>query len=386
MRILSLSNISNGSNLQKVSFKNDKTFRVEEQNGVKNYVDTFVKNEINHKKQSTIEELIKKVVNSVSRQCLQDVRNVQRYLSPMNRVEIFSKLASVQHAAGKFDAAAVTLGVAMSNVEKQPVCDSDKARYKTLINTEENLSILKDFFATSRNNKARFFVMNEINNYKSPYFLPVAEDILEFDKDTTLPSDRDTAYIAREFLHQFYDFKLLDEASNKSKLHQNAVLNILDKWGLFADKYIVENIKDNATDNVIKAKIKNLLDDKLLHIGMHSSSKAVINKTNAISTARTQSLTDLLHRLFENSDNEALKELKKYKYPQGMFNASLVVNELLKNKGSEHEAGLTKFVGQTAVFLKHLDFVKPIENDYSAVNKERAEAYYKILLRSSCSN
>ena len=47
------------------------------------------------------------------------------------------------------------------------------------------------------------------------------------------------------------------------------------------------------------------------------------------------------------------------------------------------ESELIKFIGQTSTFIKHMEFVKPEDNNTSQANTEKAEAYYKIMMRGN---
>ena len=382
MRILQIKHNPYCDN-KKINFGHNKTFFIEEKNGIKCYIDNSIKDMFTNQKDTIINNTTQKTSEKIESNWINCIDNIQRYKSALNKTEIFTKLAQSLHSAQKFELAATTLALALNNAEKNIKFESDEKKYNSLINKTQNLEILKDFFATSRNNQTKFYVMNALKEYKSPYFLPVAEDVLEFDNDTVIYCDKKTTNVAREYLHNFYNFNLLRKTATKSNVHQNAALNIISKWGTANDKIVVEKIKEKATNNQIKAKCEQI-EEKLKNLDKIQNFTKDEKEIQALKIRKNYKDFDtILNEIFDKSNQNALVEIKQYKYPHGSYNASKIIEKLSMSCNTPFESELIKLIGQTSTFINHMEFVKPEDNNTSQLNTEKAEAYYKIMMRSN---
>ena len=382
MKILFITNLSNSAHRYNQGFSSTPPVYLQNINGIQNYTDTFINNSFENDKDSRVDNIRRRVSSNIETIWTNKADNAGRYKSELNKAEILNKISHALYDAGKTEKAAVILADSFNKIPRKAVSDNEKARIDKLVYEPQNLILLKDFYRTSVNNKSRLYVMESLKKLNSPYYLPVAEDILEFDKDTALYSDKKTSLTAREFLHSHYNFRLLKEPLSKNEIYKNAAMTVLDKWGLPQDINLLENVKNN-NDIQIRSKAKN--------IESHLRKLSNVSETQTNTTKKQYKNPDLKHMSFDeivknlvNNQNidDSILELKNQKYPDGVFNATKLINNMQDIKDSRAVSEAIKYIGQTGAFVSQREYVKLDDTTKSPYDNDKAEAYCKILLRS----
>ena len=353
-------------------------------NGLQNYTDTFVKDSFEKEKSTKVDNLTSRVYSNIEKQWTDKVNNVERYKSDLNKSEMLNRISHVLYNAGETEKSAVVLADSFNKLPRNVLLNTEKSRIDNLIYNPENLQILKDFYTSSTNAASRLYVMKSLKNLNSPYYLPVAEDILEFDKDTAVYSDRQTTLAAREFLHSHYNFNLLKDPLSRNSTYKSAAMTLLDKWGLPVDVSLLDKMK-NDEDIQIRNKALNVESHLKKLKNITNASSLNTQKTNySVDTKKQLSFDTVVENLVNNVDTaDTILELKRQKYPDGIYNASKLIKNINNIKNPETLSAVIKYIGQTGAFIEHLDYVKPAENQKTPYDFERAEAYSKILLRKN---
>ena len=180
------------------------SIQMERISGMQTYTDSFVRTSLKEQQTSIVDNIAQKTIRKFENQWLTKAQNTKRYDTAINKTEFFNNLATSFYNEKEYEKAAISLAISINSVDKNPKFESDKLKFKQLIQNDKNLNILKDFYATSKNNNAKVYVMECLKNYNSEFFLPVAEDVLEGDIDELRYSDRLSSAKAREYLHNFY--------------------------------------------------------------------------------------------------------------------------------------------------------------------------------------
>ena len=362
------------------------SIQMERISGMQTYTDSFVRTSLKEQQTSIVDNIAQKTIRKFENQWLTKAQNTKRYDTAINKTEFFNNLATSFYNEKEYEKAAISLAISINSVDKNPKFESDKLKFKQLIQNDKNLNILKDFYATSKNNNAKVYVMECLKNYNSEFFLPVAEDVLEGDIDELRYSDRLSSAKAREYLHNFYKFDLLKPALNGTTIQQNAALNIIAKWGtpneitMIRELLAKEEKGEISIDYEIKNKAKHTIEI-LKDIGRNNDNFTSNTREKSPQITSTNlSFETLIKRIYMNSDNYLIKEIKKHKYPHGSHNATIAMNMLTRNNGS-NENEIIKFIGQTGTLLSHLEFLKSDSNDYTENNLLKTEAYYMVLMR-----
>lgn len=365
-----------------ISFAQNHNIKLESVTGVDSFVTECVNKTFAESKAEAKERIGDKFYDNFQNEWLARLNGIQRYENKINRAEILNKLSMSYYDSGDVEKSAVILASSFNLLQDKPVFEIEKLRYQSLVKNPQNFKILKDFYKTSQNHNARFFVTESLRKLNSSYYLPVAEDILEYDKDTMIYSDKATSVSARKFLHSFYNFNLLKDALKQSSLYKSAALSVLDKWGVKEDIPLVELFKSDE-DVQIKNKAKYVASK--LQADEPTSPSSFVYKHEISPEIYNENISTplLIDFVIKDNDVSAYQVLKSNKYPDGTYSASLVSNAVLEHPETGMIADLIKFVGQTGSLLKHLDCVKPDVSKPTAFDNIKAEAYYKIMLRNN---
>lgn len=380
MKILSVQ-LQNYPEYKNISFAQNSKVKLESATGVDSFVTERVNKTFAESKAEAKQRIFDKFYDNFQNEWIARLNGIERYENKINRAEILNKLSMSYYDNGDVEKSAVILASSFNLLQKRPIFEVEKLRYQSLVNDPKNLKILKDFYKTSQNHNARFFVTESLRKLNSSYYLPIAEDILEYDKDTMIYSDKATSISARKFLHSFYNFNLLKDALKKNSLYKSAALSVLDKWGLKEDISLVELFK-SGEDIQIKNKAKYVASRLQVDEPMSPSSFVYKPEINPEIYNENISVPLLIDFIVKNNDVSAYQVLKSNKYPDGAYSASLAGEAMLKYSESKMLPELINFVGQTGTLLKHLDLVKPDELKPTSYDNIKAEAFYKIMLRN----
>lgn len=381
MKILA-SQMQNYTEYKNISFSQNHNIKLESVTGVDSFVTECVNKTFAASKAEAKERISDKFYDNFQNEWLARLNGIQRYENNLNRAEILNKISMSYYDSGDVEKSAVILASSFNLLQEKPVFEAEKLRYQSLVKEPKHLKILKDFYKTSQNHNARFFVTESLRKLNSSYYLPVAEDILEYDKDTMIYSDKATSVSARKFLHSFYNFNLLKDALKKNSLYKSAALSVFDKWGLKEDVPLIELFK---SDDDIQIKNKAKYVASRLQADEPTAPSSFVYKPEISPEIYNENISVplLIDFVVKNNDVSAYQVLKSNKYPDGAYSASLARDAVLKHPESKMLAELINFVGQTGTLLKHLDFVKPDELKPTSYDNVKAEAYYKVMLRTS---
>lgn len=348
MRIISINKTNNNN---KQPFKQNQNYSVSLGSiiGVEKSVDTFVSNEFNKTKNNKINKISSTVFERFAQNWDKNVEDIEKFQNPYNKALILNNLAHSYHQNGEIEKAGIILAASLNELNKDlGFWEEDK---KKLIEKEENITLLKDFFYYSNNITAKHFVMKSLNELNNPKFLPIAEDICECDDDITSINDNKTIYEAREFLNKNYNLNNLKAFFNLGDNYKSAALNIISKWGLEKHIPIAEKLQED------------------LNIGVKAKADSVVSKLERLKSTSENILVE---------DDKSSERKKRSKFE---------LKDALKDVNDCHverrRFKLIKTIGLKGKYIKHAIEVMPKNDEENQENKLRAEAVLKISLKNN---
>lgn len=243
------------------------TNNLEEMNGGKSLVTAYANNIINRQETVLINNISENVYDTFKRTTDEKVKNIEKFSVPLNKAKVLKDIALSMYNTEKYEDAGIILGEVFDILNKNlGAWENDK---NNLLKDESNIQILKTFFNTSNNIKAKYNVMKSINELNNPIFLPIAEAVCNCDDEITTPNDKKTIFQAREFLNKHYDLNLLENFINRSNIYKISVLNVLSKWGTQANIDLAQKLTNDknlqisslAQKTIIKLKNANTYND-----------------------------------------------------------------------------------------------------------------------------
>ena len=140
------------------------TNNLEEMNGGKSLVTAYANNIINRQETVLINNISENVYDTFKRTTDEKVKNIEKFSVPLNKAKVLKDIALSMYNTEKYEDAGVILGEVFDILNKNlGAWENDK---NNLLKDESNIQILKTFFNTSNNIKAKYKVlMNLIIRY-----------------------------------------------------------------------------------------------------------------------------------------------------------------------------------------------------------------------------
>lgn len=258
------------------------TSNLEEMNGNKSMVTMYANNIIRNQEPLLINNISNNVYDTFTRINNEKIKNIEKFSIPFNKAKMLKNIAQLMYNAEKYEDAGIILGESFKILKDNlGVWENDK---QNLLSDKTNLQILKTFYNTSNNIKAKYNVIKNIKDLNNPIFLPIAEAICNCDDEIVTPNDKQTIFQAREILRKYYDLNLLEKFINKDDNYKIGVLKVLSKWGTQANIDLAKKLETDknlqiaslAKKTVIKLRDANKYTD--LNIDNTSNNPFTINQ------------------------------------------------------------------------------------------------------------
>lgn len=217
-------------------------------NGLKSEIAKFTSYNLAQNRIAVTNRLSSDVYDSFTRNFNEKIGNIEKFSLPYNKAHILKEVAVNAYNTKDYDNAGVVLGKSFEMLSGNlGIWEKDK---QILLKDPLNQKILKDFFYSSVNYKAKYQVMKSLNTLNSKRFLNIAQAVCNYDDDIVSPNDKKTIVEAREYLAKNYDLKLLEPFIDKNDNYKIAVLRILSKWGTKKDVELAQKLIDDKNIQV----------------------------------------------------------------------------------------------------------------------------------------
>lgn len=349
------------------------TNNLEDMNGNKSIVTTYANKIIRYQEPLLINNISNNVYDTFTRINDEKVKNIEKFSIPFNKAKILKDIAKSMYNAEKYEDAGIILGESFNILKGNlGVWENDK---QNLLKDESNVQILKTFYNTSNNIKAKYNVMKNINDLNNPIFLPIAESICNCDDEIVAPNDKKTIFQAREFLNKYYDLNLLEKFINKDDNYKIGVLKVLSKWGTQVNIDLAKKLENDRNLQVSSLAKKTVIKlknaDKYTDFDLENDS----NTPFTINQNFQYVLNDYL-----NGDYSCFRDIK---YSASNKNIKALRTAIENVKDNDKKNNL-KFV-LANVSDKDLDLLlveKTDDTNYIEMPRYLIEAYLKMYVRN----
>lgn len=286
------------------AISNNLTFtnNIDEFNQNSSKVTAYTKNILQNKEPLFIKKISNNVYDTFTKTTNDKIKNIEKFSVPFNKSKILQETAKSMYNAEKYEDAGIILGTSFNILSKDlGAWENDK---KNLLNDETNIQILKAFYSTSNNIKAKCNVMKSINELNNPLFLPIAEAVCNCDDDIITPNDKKTIYQAREFLNKHYDLNILKDFIDQDNDYKIGVLKVVSKWGTAKNIDMIKNLENDKNLQIATLAQKTI--KKLRNIDKYSDIDIEINSPDVLKVNQDfqSSLDEYINK------NSGLKDLK----------------------------------------------------------------------------